>query len=94
MRWQNYLYILVIISKKKEWGRIKDQKDEHKKKYTTNQVKLERYQNFVKRQQQNLKRKGNTKKRKEIKKEEDVEDELVNHFNNAMNMSKRRHVND
>ena len=35
------------------------------------------------------------KKRKEIKKEEDVEDELVNQFNKSKNIStKRRRVND
>ncbi len=65
------------------------------KKYKTNQAKLERYQNFIKSQQQNLKRKENKKKRKEIKKEEEVEDELVNEFNNTMNIcTKRRRVND
>jgi hypothetical protein len=44
----------------------------------------------MKSQEQNLKRKENKKKRKG-----DVEDELVNQFNNTMNIStKRRRVND
>ena len=78
-----------------ELGKIKDQKEEDKKNYKTNQVKLVRYQNFMKSQQLNLKCKEHKKKRKEIKKEEDVEDELVNQFNNTMNIStKRRRVDD
>jgi hypothetical protein len=48
---------------------------------------------FFKSQQQTLKRKE--KKRKEIKKEEDVVDELVNQFDNTMDIStKRRRVDD
>ena len=46
----------------------------------------------MKSQQQNLERKENKKTRKEITKGEDVEDELVNQFNNTMNVSKRRRV--
>jgi hypothetical protein len=72
---------------------LKDQKEEDKKK--TDQVELERYQNFIKSQQQNLKRNENKQRRKEIKKEEDVEDELANQFNDTMNIStKRRRVDD
>jgi hypothetical protein len=56
-------------------------------------VKLVRYQNFIKSQQQTLKRKE--QKRKQIKKEKDVEDELANQFNNTMNIStKHRRVDD
>ena len=46
-----------------------------------------------KRSMRSLKRKENT--RKEIKKEEDVENELANQFNDTMNIStKRRRVED
>ena len=50
------------------------------------------YQTFIKKHNQSQKR--NEKKRKEInKKEEDVEDELANPFNDTMNIStKRRHA--
>jgi hypoxanthine phosphoribosyltransferase len=52
------------------------------------------YQTFIKKHNQSQKR--NEKKRKEInKKEEDVEDELANQFNDTMNIStKRRRVED
>ena len=47
------------------------------------------YQTFIKKHNQSQKR--NEKKRKEInKKEEDVEDELANQFNDTMNISTRR----
>jgi hypothetical protein len=57
-------------------------------------LKIVRYQTFIKKHNQSLKRKE--KKRKEIKKkEEDVEDELANQFNDTMNIStKRRRVDD
>jgi hypothetical protein len=56
-------------------------------------LKIVRYQNFTKSHNQTQKRKENT--RKEIKKEEDVEDELANQFNDTMNIStKRRRVDD
>ena len=57
-------------------------------------LKIVRYQDFTKKQNQAQTRKE--KKRKEIKKkEEDVEDELANQFNNTMNIStKRRRVDD
>jgi hypothetical protein len=54
-------------------------------------LKIVRYQNFTKSHNQTRKE----KKRKEIKKEEDVEDELANQFNDTMNIStKRRRVDD
>ena len=87
-------YTTPIINALKEWPihyqnhikkrltHIKGQKEK---------VKLVRYQNFIKSQQQTLKR--IEKKHKEIKKEEDVEDELGNQFNIIMNIStKRRRV--
>ena len=56
-------------------------------------LKIIRYQNFTKSHNQTQKRKEKT--RKEIKKEEDVEDELANQFNHTMNIStKRRRVDD
>ena len=56
-------------------------------------LKIVRYQTFIKKHNQSLKRKE--KKRKEIKKEEDLEDELANQFNNTMNISaKHRRVDD
>ena len=57
-------------------------------------LKIVRYQTFIKKHNQSQKR--NEKKRKEInKKEEDVEDELANQFNDTMNIStKRRRVED
>ncbi len=60
-------------------------------------LKIVRYQTFIKKHNkalnQSLKRKE--KKRQEIKKKEDVEDELANQFNDTMNIStKRRRVDD
>jgi hypothetical protein len=50
-------------------------------------LKIVRYQDFTKRHKE--------KKRKEIKKEEDVENELANQCNDTMNIStKRRRVDD
>ena len=54
-------------------------------------LKIVRYQTFIKKHNQSLKRKE--KKRKEIKKKE--EDELANQFNDTMNIStERRRVED
>ena len=56
-------------------------------------LKIVRYQNFTKSHNQTQKRKE--KKRTETQKEEDVEDELANQFNDTMNIStKRRRVDD
>jgi hypothetical protein len=57
-------------------------------------LKIVRYQDFTKKHNQVQTREE--KKRKEIKKkEEDVEDELANQFNNTMNIfTKRRRVDD
>ena len=52
-------------------------------------LKIVRYQTFIKKRNQTLKRKE--EKRKELnKKQDDVEDELVNPFNDTMNISTKR----
>jgi hypothetical protein len=79
----SYLCIIVIISKKKVLSKG---------------LKIVRYKTFIKKHNQapnqSLKRKE--KKRKGLKKkEEDVEDELANQFNDTMNIStKRRRIED
>ena len=57
-------------------------------------LKIVRYQSFI--EKHNQAQKTTEKKRKEIKKkEQDVEDELANQFNDTMNIStKRRRVDD
>ena len=55
-------------------------------------LKIVRYQSFI--EKHNQAQKTTEKKRKEIKKEEDVENELANQFNDTMNISKRRRVED
>jgi len=59
-------------------------------------LKIGRYQDFTKKRNQSQKAYSKEEKRKEIEKEEEnVEDELANHFNAAMNIStKRRRIHD
>jgi hypothetical protein len=79
----SYLCIIVIISKKKVLGKG---------------LKIVRYQTFIKKHNQALNQslKRKEKKHKEIKKKEQcVEDELANQFNDTMNIStKHRRVDD
>ena len=69
---ENDPYIIVIISKKGlVLGKVQDQKDEDQKTYVNTQRKLERFQDFIKNQNQQLKRKKNSQKKREGEEEED-----------------------
>jgi hypothetical protein len=69
---ENDPYIIVIISKKGlVLGKVQDQKDEDQKTYVNTQRKLERFQDFIKNQNQQLKRKKNSQKRREGEEDED-----------------------